>query len=129
MQPVRVDKTKLLIVLRQNRDDHRQLFEDAIDGYRTFVIKNLEEQIDRLRSGKKIAEFLQFEVPEDHTKDYDRLIGMFEMTEDLIIELTQAEYAQYVDDDWQWQRNFVTNASSYTGTAASSPKFRKYLDE
>lgn len=34
MQPVRVDKTKLLIVLRQNRDDHRQLFEDAIDGYR-----------------------------------------------------------------------------------------------
>ena len=127
MRAVRVQKEVLLERLRENRDQHRTIFEKAIDGYRKFVIADLEDKIDLLKNGKKIQNFVQFVVPEDHTKDYNRVIGMIEMTLDNEIELSESEYRQYVDDDWQWKTNFANTSSTYTSVAGTS--YEDYLAE
>jgi hypothetical protein len=34
------------------------------------------------------------------------------------VELSQAEFAQYVMDDWGWRQDFVATAANYTQVAA-----------
>ncbi len=57
-------------------------------------------------------------MPEDHTRDYDRRIKMYEMDIDDTIEMTEQEFAQYVLDDWGWKQAWTTSNTAYL--AASS---------
>lgn len=119
MENIRVKKSELLDILRKNRAEHRQIFEEAVEGYRHEVIKQLSQRLDDARNGKKIDISIRLNQPQDQTKDYDRVIGMLEMTVDDIIELDELSYQQYVMDDWNWSHNFLHTNSAYSVTATS----------
>lgn len=115
----RVDKDQLLEVLQKNRDAHRTIFEEALEGYRTKVLEYLEKRIEEVRKGKKIDHYICLDQPEDHTSDYDRIIKMVEMSTESSIELDQNSFASYVMDDWNWKHQFLTSNSTYSTTAAA----------
>lgn len=125
MFTIRVKKNALLEKIRENRAEHRAIFEKAVEGYKDFVIANLDRRIERLRQGKAIEETLYFAVPQDHTDDYDRVIGMLEMSLDEELELEESLYRMYVDNNWAWAQNFATSNASYTALAGSS--YQKYV--
>lgn len=110
-----VTKTDLLAQMQANRSRHREIFEEAITAFRAEAIRQLDESLKRAKAGKNIRLNFGLAQPEDHTKDYDRVIGLFEMTLGEVVEITEEQYQLYVMDDWHWRHQFEAVANSYTG--------------
>lgn len=112
---IEVDKAQLLEVLKENRTKHRTVFLAALDGYRKEAIHQLNARIKALSEGRAPKIYLILDRPEDHTRDYDRVIGMLEMDKSPTFRLDQMTYGQYVNDDWTWKRQWAKMSSSYAG--------------
>jgi len=119
MQKVKIKTSELLKVVEQNRNEHREIFEEALIGYQKEVLRQLEMRIADAKKGKRINTRFQIVEPVDQTHEYDRVIRMLKMTVDDVTEITQTEFAQYVMDDWGWKNNFITSNSNYSSKAAS----------
>lgn len=110
---VKVNKGDLLKVLKENREIHRSLFLEALEGYREEVIKLLTINLDNVKAGKKIVTFLQLPVPKDQTSEYDQIIRMLEMSVDEDFELEDHEFKCYVSDEWSWKEAVTMSNSQY----------------
>jgi len=113
MRTITVKKDELLDVLSRNRSKHREVFEAALDGYRKHAMKVLGEKIASLSQGKIPEIRFMIERPEDHTRDYDRIIGMVNADQGDTFELSETDFAQYWEDDWQWKRQWAKMSSTY----------------
>jgi len=120
---VTVNKIALRKAVQENRDEHRKIFEEAVVGYKKRAVELLEDHIKRIEKGKIERIAVSLPVPEDHTHDYDRVLKMLDMSVAEEIELDEHRFAQYVMDDWQWQRQFLSDSSAYSVRAAG--KFSK----
>jgi len=110
---ITVSKTDLLDILRANRAKHRETFEAALQGYAAEAKNLLEKHLESLRQGRTPAISIILDRPEDRTRDYSRVIGMLEMHQGDTFTLDETSYAQYVDDDWQWKRQWLKLSSAY----------------
>lgn len=119
MRQVTVKKADLVKVVSDNRAEHRQIFEEAVEGYKKRAIELLEGHIERIREGKIERVAVSLPVPEDHTADYDRVLKMLDMSVDDDVTLDETAFAEYVMDDWGWQRQFLTSSSAYSASALS----------
>jgi hypothetical protein len=117
MSMVTVKRDDLVAKLKTNRDGHRAIFEEALTGYKDKVVAELERHLQEVRAGKVRVIAVSLPEPSDHTRDYDRIISMCEMSVDEELELTQDEFASYVMDDWQWKRQFLSSNAGYSQTA------------
>lgn len=117
MENVRVNKSEILDVLKKNRETHRKIFLEALTGYRETAIKLLEEKLALARSGKRIELSFRLTQPMDQTSDYDRAIRMLEMSINQDIELSEHDFENYVMDNWDWKRQFLSSNSAYSSTA------------
>lgn len=117
MENVTVRKQELLDILRENRTNHRAIFEEACEGYQKETERILQEHLDEVRAGKRKKITVSLPYPEDHTKDYDRAIKMVEMSVNDEITMTDYDFQSYVMDDWQWKRQFLASNAPYSSTA------------
>jgi len=113
MQNVTVLKDRLLDRLRANREAHRALFLKAQEGYRAEVVAALDGMLRDAKEGRPIRRALSLVEPQDHTKDYDTIIDMLDMTVEPEVELSQLEFRQYVRDEWDWAALAYTTNTSY----------------
>lgn len=113
MQTVTVDKSKLMRTLQKNRKNHRQIFEDALDGWKRALIGALERAVKEAKEGSDYKTFFDLKRPEDHTEDYDYAIGMLRMHVGETVELSEGEYRELVVDNWGWKRSFTATAQAY----------------
>jgi hypothetical protein len=111
---ITVNKLELLTALKANRETHRRVFLEAQKGYREDVIQELDRMLQEAREGRRIRRAVELVEPQDHTKDYDRVIRMLEMCTKEEIFITENEFAQYVQDDWGWKQQFIGSTSNYT---------------
>lgn len=100
METVKVKKDELLKILRKNREEHREIFLEALDGYHKAALKALQDRIDEAKANKKVSLHFVLVEPQDQTKQYDRIIKMLEMNVEDVVELTEQEFVHYVMDDW-----------------------------
>lgn len=114
MNEVRIKKTELLEILKENREAHRSIFEDALIGYRKEAIRLLDKALKDAKEGRKINTWIQLQEPVDQTKDYDRAIKMIEMSVDENTEVSERDFQCYVLDDWQWKQQFLATNAMYT---------------
>lgn len=125
---ITVNKAALIDKIRTNRDEHRAIFDAAIEGYRRVVTEALEARIRILQDGKTIEQTIVFAVPVDHTEDFTRVLDMLEMDLEATVTIDEARYRMYVDNEWDWARNFASTNSGYTtGVAGSS--YGKFLNQ
>ena len=108
-----IPKDDLLYRLRANRDVHRALFLKALSGYRKKAIEELDAAIERIKDGSPKNVYVSLRAPEDHTRDYDRVIEMVKMDVRSEIILSEDKFASYVQDDWTWKREFVASTTEY----------------
>ena len=120
MNAIRVNKRTLLETLKRNRAEHRKIFLEAVEGYKKEATKQLEDHLARIKSGKYYQVYVVVAQPMDQTKDYDRTIGMLEMSLDTEIELSEQDYKSYVLDDWTWKTQFLSSNRSYSATASAT---------
>lgn len=117
MNAIKVKKSELLKTLHANRENHRNIFLEAQAGYRAFVIKELDVMLTDAKEGRRIRRSINVIEPQDQTKDYDRAIKMLDMSEDETVMLSEEDFANYVQDDWNWKRGFLAANSAYSVTA------------
>jgi len=122
MEKITVKKADLLAALRKNREEHRAIFEEALEGYRTQAIALLEDRLRMLHKGQPMSVAFELPEPQDQTKDYDRVIRMMELSVEDEISLSEADFAQYVMDDWKWQRQFLVSNRGYSVRADTRSK-------
>jgi hypothetical protein len=127
MKEVRLQKAKLMEIIRKNREEHHAIFLEAQKKYREVAIKLLDRQLSAAREGKPfvLRQFVELVQPVDHTADYDRAIQMLELSVDEVITLSTADFSNLVQDQWQWSRQWATSASHYV----DSPKLRSLQAE
>lgn len=114
---MRFSKTYLVKTISANRDEHRAIFEEAVDGYKKKLLEELDAYIERIKRNELVYVSIHYPRPDDHTKDYDRVLSMLENTTEMEIELTEGQYSQYVLDEWDWSAGFYTTNSSYSKLA------------
>ena len=114
MNAIKVNKEKLLKVLKENLSRHKEIFLDAMKGYRKKAIELLDANIEQAKSGGKIRTFISINQPVDQSQDYERVIGMLQMADDALVDLSEGDYSRYVLDVWAWSGNFYTTNSAYT---------------
>ena len=110
---VNVKKDELISVLKANRDRHRTVFLAALEGYRQEALRTLKEHIRAIEEGRTPAIVITLARPEDHTRDYDHVIGMLEMHQGDEFRLDGQTYRNYVGDDWSWKRQWAKLSSTY----------------
>jgi len=114
MDTITVPKGELIATLRQNRDEHRELFLKAQEVYREQMIAELDRALTEAKNGGRIIRSFRLPIPEDHTDDFDTAIGMLEWDTGDTVKLTQREYMTYVKNEWGWQQSFRANTMSYS---------------
>jgi len=117
VRPVKVNKADVLVKLKANRSTHRAIFEEAVEGYRKEVTRQLKKHIKEMKSGKPKRTYISIPYPEDHTKDYDNAIEMLEMSVEDIVELDSEAFMAFYKDDWGWKNQFLASNSGYSRTA------------
>lgn len=120
VKPITVNKADLIKVMEENRRKHRAVFTDALLGYDQEALKVLREHIDALRAGKHPELRILLDRPEDHTRDYDRVLGMLKMHTGDTFELDEVSYRQYVDDDWAWKRQWIDTSTAYAAGSVAA---------
>lgn len=122
----KVEKGWLLATVQKNADEHQDIFLEAVEGYRNEAVKQLEAHIERIKGGKLERVYVSLPQPENHIRDYKRVLDMISRNVDTVIELSEQDYASYVLDDWQWKRQFLASNSAYSVTSA---KLLEELDD
>lgn len=110
---VTVRKIELLAAIRKNRDGHRDEFEQALVGYRAAAIRELDAMLVDAREGRRIRRSVELVEPQDHTKDYERVIRMLEMSTAEEIVISEVQFSQYVLDEWGWMGAFKGSTRQY----------------
>ncbi len=113
MRTVKIDKDDFIGRVSVNRDNHRAVFEKALDGYQRRMIEELERRLRAVRRGRAIDQYFRLPEPEDHTDDYDRVLTMAKMSVEDVIELTADDFAMYVMDQWHWKQTFTETTGFY----------------
>lgn len=111
---ITVKKSELVAELTKNRAVHQALFIEALGGYQEAVVKELKAMLALAVEGKEYKKVVMLQEPQDHTKEYDRVIRMLGMSVKDEVQITETEFTQYVLDDWSWKAAFVGTASNYT---------------
>lgn len=119
MQEVKVKRTDLLDRVSKNRDAHQAVFERALGDYEKAVILELQEWLADALAGKRVQRKTVLIQPQDHTKDYNRVIDMIEMSVDDEIVLDAHSFMRYVRDEWEWFGQFTETMASNSMYLAS----------
>lgn len=127
---VKIRRTELLAVLKENRSRHIKDFKVACEGYREAALKRIDkifgevrDQVARLKKGETVAVIgLHFNlaVPVSHERAYNQTIKMMEMEVEDNVVLTASQFACFVMDDWDWTQEFRNSTSPYFGGVAAS---------
>lgn len=113
MRSITVRRDDFVAAVKRNRDSHKAAFDQALSGYRARWIEELERRLSDVRHGRAIDQGFRFPEPEDHTKDYNRVLTMARMSVDDELELSEHEFGMYVMDQWDWKDAFVQTTSLY----------------
>lgn len=115
---VTVPREELLLKVRKNFEQHRQIVKEAHAGYIEKAKVALCERLDALKAGR--AETLHFSLipPTDHSDVYRAVIAMLEWTKDNTVQLAPDEFRQIVLDEWEWRDSFLSNSQKYSNTAS-----------
>ena len=66
MQEVKLEKDKLLEIVKKNRENHRAIFLEAQENYRKRVIEELDKMLQDAREGKRIRTTVELQAPIDY---------------------------------------------------------------
>lgn len=114
MRSVKIKTKELLEVLRGNLAQHIIDFDEAYSAYAEAATKELEAAYIDAKDNRVITRNpIKAVEPHSYEDSYITVIRMLEMSDDKVVELTQQEFSQYVEDRWAWKEAFTLTSSLY----------------
>lgn len=120
MREVTISKDKLLKKLRENKDKHAAIFEEALEGWKKRVIEEIEKSLEDARAGRKFRTLIRLPQPENHVRDYASIIEQVEWHEAEVIVLDFRQFERFVRDNWGWTDDFLRTSSPYSSSASAA---------
>jgi hypothetical protein len=115
---VNINKHKLIEKIKENKEIHIKEFNEAVEAYRLEASKQLDEQ-KRLLAEGNLNIMINLTTPVNRSTEYDKIVEMFTWEVKEEIELTQAEFNEYVHDDNDQSRAAKFSNSFYSGSSKS----------
>lgn len=128
---VTIKKSTLLTKLQANRDKHRADYDKAMKNWRHEIAEEAKKIVmeaeegtlqgmngDHRHRGADKSHPLStaiFDEPASFLESYTTTIGMLEMCEDQTIVLGHVQFRCYVQDEWEWKRDWMFSNSKYLG--------------
>ena len=109
---IKVDKQELIEKLKENRINHADMYIKAHNAFMIQSIKDLRNAIQKFKNGNVIHNVI-FDEPKSHDSEYETVIRMLEMSVDKEVTISMSEFKSFVQDDWDWKKGFVMNATKY----------------
>lgn len=114
MRKVTVDKEELLAEVKENRQKHKEEYEQAVENYCKEAARRFREKVEAAEAGHPTSTSIDLDKPIEFLDEYDQAIRMLEMEQNDQIELTESEFQKLVLDEWNWSSQFERHTSSYT---------------
>lgn len=114
---ISVSRIELLATLNKNLTRHMQIYNEALETYKKETIKHLLRLLKDVRAGKNIPREIQTTRPYSRRDDYTSAISMLEMSKTDTIELSAHDFACFIEDKWEWRRDFLSDNCAYSATA------------
>jgi len=118
MKIIRVEKGKLINILKTNRQLHIDEYQKAEDEFRMAGIAALEEKLDEFTKANNdtaLSIHIPLSAPESHEQDYDDAIEMLNVSCDETIELDEHEAQNLIMDNWNWSGQLGHTRAMYAG--------------
>jgi len=124
MSRISVKREDLIKVLNTNRDKHQTEYAEAYAGYLQLCVEALEEKVETVKEAAKAPKDgpeLKVEMffndlmsqPENHVDNYQDVIDMLELSEDVKLDIGMEEYKKYYKNDWSWSHNWGLSNKMY----------------
>jgi len=112
-------KSELITKVCENKDRHKEHFEEALAAYFVKATELCLKGIEDLKKKRKTNLYISLSPPEDHTREYEVLLDMLYMSVDETITLDFEQFECYVRDEWEWSRGWYVGSSGLTGPTGS----------
>jgi hypothetical protein len=112
---INVNKEKLINQILANKENHIKEYEKAVVAYKKEALKQLAEQLKRVEDGALDAK-LELVEPVNNADNYDKVVDMFQWEENKIVELTQNEFREYVQDETDFAMQAKMSNAYYLGS-------------
>lgn len=109
----------ILARLRENQARHIRILREANKGYLEQAQAALEAKLEEVKAGELVTLSFSLSRPVSHATTYVAMISMLEATSDEMLVLTMEQQQAFMCDRWDWQEQFLTANSGYSGTARS----------
>ncbi len=110
------DANFVLETVKKNRKDHAKIVEETTESYIQECREKLNEVLDELDEDTKQIS-IYHDKPKHYLKQYDAAIKMLEKTTSKKVALTVAQYASYIEDEWEWRYDFLASNYKFSKTA------------
>lgn len=113
----KVKITTLLTHLRENREAHIEIVEEAQAAFREKVVARLDAMLAAAKKGEAISVTVGLRIPTKHTDAFDNAIGLLAMTMEageVVIEIDAGEYERFVRNNWEWTDEFRDSNRGYS---------------
>lgn len=115
MDYTKTNKTELLAKLRENREAHKNEYEDAHATWKKEAAKALKQAAKRAADEDVITllPLADLPKPKQYLASYDSIIARLEMEVDETVEVDSREFEAWVLNNWTWKGDFVAGTSLY----------------
>lgn len=116
MRSVKIDKKKLLAIVRENKEKHINDYNESVEDFKALAVKITNANLELVNTGDlaKISRVKSIpQAPVSHEKEYERAIRMLELSVEKEIEVAEDIFNQLVLDEWAWKNQFIASASLY----------------
>ena len=113
-----IETTNLLAILKKNMIKHVENFDKAVERYRAQAMKALQKRAAEFETspGDKLPDLgFRLPTPISYEKDYTRAIAMLTMHKGDTIELGQDLFSRFIEDEWDWSRQYEVSTLGYVG--------------
>lgn len=117
---VKIPRTKLIEKMKENRAQHAETYEQAMDGYRRKVVEVLQSALYAAQAVKEkgegvasLSQITRLTKPSEYLQAYDEAIELFEWDQRETLKLSVEEFRKYVLDKWDWKDSFEANSTAY----------------
>lgn len=114
---ITMSKIELLAILNKNLARHTQIYNEALEAHKKETIKHLLRLLKDVRAGKEAPHEIFAGRPYSRRDDYTSAIKMLEMSQTDTVELSAHDFACFVEDKWEWRRDFLIENCAYSATA------------
>lgn len=121
MNAIKMKRTELLVIVRENMAKHVKEYLEAVEDYKKLVLKQCTDNLKVAKSGD-LDTFQKIKTlpprPNSYESSYKRAIRMLELSIEDVIEVEEDVFNQLVLDEWSWKNSFTTSNSLYKVGAA-----------